>query len=318
MRGLLIVAVLLVGLLYGSHIWRGGFVFQDSRIVTAPSASILQGRGLAQSSWLMVNTPRASHALNLSLHLLVVSLSGLLLWQIGVSPWLAMSLLVLHPLTIETVAYAGPGRAEMIAAVGVLGGLCLALSAGWVLSPLLFLVGYLGKESAFVGVALVPLVLWAAGRPRVARWAAVGLGSAALVAVVWTWPALAAWSHIGEVPPVFTVAPGAWLAVQALATWRLLVLSVAPIWLTPGPNIQHVSVIAVVPLIFFAGLVEIAWRCRARAPMVTMGIVWCALVALPRFFVRTPLSPFNEHQWYLALPGVACVISGLIESRRLA
>lgn len=50
----------------------------------------------------------------------------------------------------------------------------------------------------------------------------------------------------------------------------------------------------------------------------SVGIVWCALVALPRFFVRTPLSPFNEHQWYLALPGVACVISGLIESRRLA
>lgn len=321
-RGLALAVVLSLGLLYASHVRGATFVYEDGKIVDSADrpfdrARLIQGRGLTQESWTLIRTPQAAHALNLALHLLVCVLTALLLWQMTGQAWLSVavaSLVALHPVGTETVAYAA-SRAELIAAVGVLVALvCLTSQWAWTwaLVPWALALAYLGKETGLVGIGLLPLVLWFKGDRQ---WAAriafglVGTGIAAFVVLSHLLPHLV---HLGESSTAQVGAPE-WALTQALATYRLLVLSLVPLWLSVTPWVGTVTWwTGGAALILLLGCLEAAWHLRERHPLMTFGIVWCALVAVPRFIARTPGSPFNEHQWYLALVGVACVLVGLI------
>lgn len=320
--GALVILVAVLRL-YGPHLERASFVYEDHQMVEGTSRawhwrSAISPRGVTHESWTLVRTPEAAHALNLVLHLLVVALTALVIGRVTANPSIGLSvaaLMALHPLTVETVAYA-VSRAELIAGVGALAALaCVTARSAWPMACLPFLIGlaYAGKETGLVVVALIPLVLWMQGATGAAArvlWLLIGAG--ALVAAVW-WPAAAALMTVGNTSNI-VIGAGGWGLMQAEAVWRLCLLSVAPFWLSVNPDITAPSLAGIWALVFLAGLAEIAWRCRRTAPLVTFGLVWCALIAAPRFLVRTPLSPFNEHQWYLAMPGVGCVLMGGIDA----
>lgn len=326
MRWLLPLAVA-CGLLaaYLPHVASAEFVYEDARYLAATDRpmrldAIVAGRGLSTESWTVIRSPKASHALNLVLHLMAVLLVMILFRRL-VSREAGMAvgaISALHPLTTEGVAYAS-SRGELMAAVGVLVALLCATAETpwlWMYLPLCLGVAYAGKETGLVGAALIPVVLWLKGE----RTWAIRLG-AALGSAVFLYSA----THLQEVRAVLTHAEYGpfyidkwqWVTVQSAAVWRLVMLSVAPFWLSVDPPLlmstnYPVSVFAILA----AASCELAWRCRTSAPLVTCGFAWMALVALPRFFVRTPTSPFNEHQWYLAMVGVACVIVGGFHAAR--
>ena len=307
---LLAVLALLVAL-YGWHVATSPFVYEDARLADAgsePSLGLVRMRGLSGESWRIVQSPRASHALNLALHLMVVCLVGWLFWRLlqdAFTAWAVALITAFHPLTGETVAYAA-SRAELLAATGaLLALLCVTTRSAWgwlgVLPSLALAAA--GKETGLVAIGLVPLVLWYQGRPVAARLTAL----TAIVLSLFVLPWLGQWAHVGELIGL-TVDPLTWLGIQSVAVWRLVVLSAAPLWLSVSPEIPASGWAFSAALVLLVGSLELAWRARLTAPLLTLGIVGCALVAAPRFLVRTPTSPFNEHQWYVAMPFVACVL----------
>lgn len=313
-RAAVLWVVLGVGLglvaVYGPHVAMAAFVYEDVRYAEASaSPPVWRGRGLTYASWRVLNTPVASHALNLALHLIVVILAGVLVWQlVGSIEVAAMvaTVLALHPLGLEGVAYAA-SRADLLSAVGVLLALvCVASRRAWTwaIVPLAMWVAYASKETGIVVAALVPLVLLMQGRRQLAGTLAVMAIVVGLVAVVVGAPTMEHGARI-DLP--------AWALWQAAAVYRLVVLSVVPAWLIVSPDLATVTPFAgLCAVVLLVASLEAAWHLRVRMPLVWFGVGWCALVAAPRFLMRTPLSPFNEHQWYLALVGVACVWVALL------
>lgn len=305
----------LIGL-YAGHVREATFVFEDDRsqyltVADVPwQVALTTPRGLTAYSWTVIKTPPAAHALNLALHLLVVGLTGLVLWRTTGQAWVGVggaAIMAVHPLTTETVAYAA-SRAELVSAIGALGALLVVTgpTIGWVGIPLCLWGAYLGKETGALAVPLIPVVLWMRRDARLegALWV---VGGALLVtSAIWV-PTIPDWLTVGHTPQL-RVDGVSWVVIQAAAVWRLVILSVWPAWLSVTPDIQPLIWQGIGSLVLLAALLECAWRARHRAPLFTLGVLWCAIVAAPRLVVRTPLSPFNEHQWYLALPGVACCL----------
>lgn len=321
--GLVILGALLV--VYVPHVRHATFVYEDDRALTtgvwaAPLSwvtTIRAGRGLTGQSWRVIRTPSSAHALNLALHALNVLLTGLLFWQIRRDRWVALgaaSIMALHPLTIEGVAYA-TSRAELLAACGAVTALVCVTSGrrAWiVLMPVALLVSYTGKETGLVAIGLIPLVLWLQGARRWAAGLLAGVVAIGAATVAIAWPTVVRIVTQGQMPGT-SIDSLSWGLIQAAAVWRLVILSVWPAWLSPTPDVPPSLLLGIVSAVFLIALLECAWRARSRAPLFTAGVLWCAIVAAPRFLVRTPLSPFNEHQWYLAMPGVACVLLSMIE-----
>lgn len=281
-----------------------GFIYEDTATTegcaTVP-AGLFVPRQFTRWSWCaqVGQSPRAFHLVNLTLHGLVLGLVGALAWSLTRSwsgAWAAVLLMACHPLTVEAVAYAAGGRAELIAAVGVLLACLVTVHGWWSLAPIGLALGLLGKESAIVAVALVPL----AGRWRhgvAVWWAALIVGVLAVEqSRGWiTGPILADW-----------------IPRQAVALARLVALVVVPVGLTVDP-----PVIAAWPVVLFAcvglGLLACsAWVARRAHPTVALGVAWTLIAATPRLLVPTPLSVFNEHQFYLPLVGVALALAGWV------
>lgn len=274
-------------------------------VQAAPPPPVLRVRGVALwSLWYQVRaqaTPQDVRIWNLRCGALVGALVGLLAWRIGAPAWIAGGLMVVHPMTLETMAMM-TGRFEVIAAIGVLLA-CVAATwrSAWCLLPIAagLALGLGGKESAAVGLVLVLLVRRLVYGP--ARWLqwSTGLALALLVAV-----ALHA-RTLGTIGGN-TVTAAAWLRLQGGAAWRLVLVALVPVrqtldydydalapvwqWLAVG----HLAVFAIV-----------AWWSWARRPVLAFALSWIAVVILPRLIVETPRSYFNEHQFYLALVGVA-------------
>lgn len=321
-----LVIVLAVCLEFGEHVRTAEFVYEDQRIVDGIALGtdqpiglgmVFAGRGITAASWQAIRTPQAAHLLNVVLHLGVVLLIALLIGRLAgpVLGWSTAAIFALHPLAIEGVAYAA-SRAELLAGMGVLGA-CLASTYrsvwAWLLVVACAVLAYAGKETGIAVLLLVPAVLWVQGRLRWSLWLDAGLGVLAASLVqprFWAW--VTSWAGIGEHAGQ-RVDALAWIGIQAAAVYRLIVLSVAPFWMTPDPDLYYVTIAGqLFALIAIAGLLEIAWRLRRREPMLAFGIVVLLGAAVLRFVVRTPTSPFNEHQWYLPLVGASvCLAVGV-------
>ena len=307
--------------LYAGHLQQAGYVYEDLtwQQMSQVRPSVLRPRGLTLAIWWLQqqvwSSPRLAHAINLVLHGLVV-LSVYLLASRFVSrrwAWLAASVVALHPLAVESVAYAA-SRSELIAALGVVLMCWIAAGRWWrphalVCGVMALLLGLAGKESAIVGLWLIPLV---ARQPP--RWARFSRATAATVAVLGLGGMVAA-AQVGEAPGVH-IGWADWLALQATAATRLFALTIVPVGQTIDydydaiPQIWRLLSIGCVTVL--AGLTFWLW---SRRRLVAMGLAWMLLVVLPRLIVQTPRSYLNEHQWYLALVGWAFVVVGLVAPR---
>ena len=302
----------LLGALYGPHVWSAGFVYEDAvwrPEMTATASLPFQSRVLTRASWRLTETPQAAHALGVGLHAGVVGLLGLLAWRLGYSRdgvGLVALLATVHPLTVESVAYAS-ARSELLAAIGAL--LAVVCAAGrwwrpWYLTGMVtgIVLGWMGKESAIVALALVPLtMLLRARRPfLVAVFVLVCVGGATAI----DGQDVKALANIGESGMMQTTA-GSWFLLQAAAAYRLIGLAIWPVGLAVDADIDAIPRLlqwwAVVALGGIVASLAALVRTHRR---VAYGLAWCLLCLAPRLVVQTPRGYFNEHHFYLSLLGL--------------
>lgn len=332
---------------YAPHIWRATLVYEDAALLYSLTQAIPVGpRVLTRWLWrLHGGDPVLAHAASLALHLIVASLTGWLVSRMGYrssAAVVAVAVVALHPLAVETVAYAAQ-QGELIAAIGVLGACVLAAGDWWRPRALLGIVaalgvGIAGKETAVVGLGLVPLVIaatdaartdalarangsdlraWTAparpswARPLVPTLVAIGIALISIVAL----GGIRAIANTGESPGV-NAHVGSWVLLQGAAAARTLALLVVPL----GPwtvDYDYDAVPVAARGVFTGTLVLITtlvcwWRHRQAIPAsLFIGWVWCLIVLAPRFLVQTPRSYLNDHQAYLLLPALGLVVAAL-------
>ena len=295
------------------------FVYEDARLIPGAMASgtlivpntatDLMGRPLARLSWWaqVRSGPGLLHATNIGLHLLAGLLLVAIARRLGATEWaqwLAAVIFLLHPLTAEAVNYA-TGRSELLAAVALLCA-CLFVTTdlAWLAVPVLVL-GVMSKESAVVGLIMLPLTL-AALRRWIWQQVAVVLGSATVVVL--------ACIYVAEARSL-APQPG-WAMTQATYALRMVGLVLWP-WgqQTVDHDLSQVPVIAVRAglLLFAIGAVH-AWSIRHRSPMLIYGLLLMAVAILPRFLVQPQsIGGFlNEHQFYPAFPGAVLALVGVV------
>lgn len=317
------VAIVLVVGLWTRWPQHATFVYEDAKSQMTATTMTLGPRILTRWTWAMWPEAPTAQIVNLVLHAVTTVLLFWLMRRLDVHPFAQVAVPLLwwlHPLATEAVAYA-TGRADILALIGILIMCLCAASPTWY-RPLNvggmacgLLVGLAGKESALVGVVLVPLCL---PRPLTNRRVAVILACVVGllgVGIVWAYGGLQNLWRLGAVfnGQVVTVSPVKWALVQMTATARLIVLSVYP-WLGQTVDYDYPSVtvtMQVMSAVFLAGLAAVAvlWR---EYWLISTGITWTLLASLPRWILQTPESYYNEHQFYAALPGMVMVLTGLL------
>jgi hypothetical protein len=267
----------------------------------APAPTLLAARGLGQwTLWYQINhglTPVAIRWANVALGTTVALLTGLLASQLGLWSWLATGLMIVHPLAIETIATM-TGRLELIAACGLL----LALTLPWPFTLLALALGLMGKESAIVGIVVVPLLWGVRARQPIALMLAVGGGLTLL---------LSAWTlrHAGVTVMATHVNAWEWARLQGAASWRLLTLTVLPIHQTIDFDYDALSRFATwAACLCLLSVAYLAWTLRQGNALMATCLTWMLCVSAPRLIIQTPKSYLNEHQWYLALPAFALLV----------
>lgn len=332
-----ITACLLLGLTLWAYqsTWSAGWVYEDGAVrtwATQSGGSWFSQRSLSAWTWRLTSTPTAAHALSLALHLLLGALVGVLAWQLGVPPlgaWTAMTIWLLHPMTVELAAYA-KARADAIALVGIL--LAVIASSGrwwrgWGLTGIVVgtLIAIGGKQAGVVVFLLVPLTIWAcrarhASRaPLWAPWWLPALVAAALIVggVQWYGGLRTLVNADGEAGVALATDAlwWQWLLAQSGAVWYWLVATVWPAWLTPDADIDALGSLA-----RGAGLSALlagggaAWHFRTRAPLVSLGCAWVVCGVLPRLLIQTPRSYLSAAQFAVAFVGVV-LLAGLSVQR---
>lgn len=314
---------LVLALLYGHHVMTAEWAYEDQRWIGASPQtwSAWTPRSLVSASWLLTSTPQHAHALSVVLHWGAIGLFGWLLRSVGLSTWAAiggMSVLAVHPLTVEPVAYAA-ARTDLMAGIGILLAVCGAARAWWRPAGMaLMLAGAAGawasKETAVVLLALVPVTWWVQRHRRPAPATAIGyalvavwLSGLMVAMVVLAGRTPAQIVNIGELPGGFVTWPN-WLAIQSTAAVRLLGATVLPLPLTVDYDYDLVPMASrwlSVATLGAIGVIAI-WQ-RQRRPLMTYGAAWTLIAILPRLIVQTPRGHLNEHQFYV--PFMGCVIA---------
>ncbi|NQD36182.1 hypothetical protein HPT27_04035 [Permianibacter sp. IMCC34836] len=100
---------------------------------------------------------------------------------------------------------------------------------------------------------------------------------------------------------------------QALLHLLLVALGWAPLNADPALMIAELdSVRGAMSVVVIAALCWLGWYCRARQPLVALGIGWAMLSWLPTHSLLLRYDPVNDRQLYLALPGLSlALVAGL-------
>jgi len=249
----------------------------------------------------------------------------------GVGALAAGFVFAVHPVHVEGVASL-VSRAELLAAVGILGALLAARRGWWAAALALSAAAMLSKEHGVVGGVAILLDDWLhsrAGRLSYPRGFYAGLGMLTLLF-------LGVWWHVGGAgardvaPPFLGASTGGRLAIAFPAIWRAARLLVWPLDLSADYNPQVIpaysglSLPAVAGAVVVAGAFGLAWRCRRRAPAITFATIVAALALAPTsnlFFASGVV--LAERALYLPVllvaTGVGLGVAALIaRGRRLA
>ena len=314
-RTLGLFSLLCVLIAYAS-VWTAGFAYESHPApVTLETIWRFEWywQPRAMSYWLMgvlaPYGPKVAHGVSLALHGVTGSLVGLLAYRLGLTRFasvFAASVFLLHPLAVETVAYV-TSRTDQLAAIGVLTACLLATGPRWTWTGIPFALGFgvLAKESAIVGLGLVPLV-WAIRVPDWSTKMLTALGSLAFLPLgAWHYGGLSRMVNYLEGPGM-SIAWWDWLLMQGTAALRLLTLAILPIGLTVDYDYDRIPlsgrVFACTALLAIALTL---WRLTHAHPLIAFGLAFAILAILPRFIIQTPRSYLNDHQAYLSLAGLA-------------
>lgn len=252
------------------------------------------------------------HVVNLGLHVTVVGLVGWWLLGLGVSAnaaWAGSAVVLLHPLAVESVAYVS-GRAELITALFVMLACAIVQrKPTWLTIPIAVASGVvapLGKLPGLAAFILAPMTLVVKR-----QWHQLGLFFAvACVAGSLYW-------RLVENAVTYTTTQSAeplmWARLQATAALHTL-----GVLLSASGNSVMYDVELVPPWVQWsalwwlpiAGVASVVlWQRGMRFE--ACGLTWILAIIIPRLIVPTPWFYFNEHQFFLALPGVALIVASL-------
>lgn len=326
-------AVVLMLLAYQS-VWSAEWVYEDRATLTSATTNASWQRAVTAWTWRMTPTPERAHAVNLLLHVGLAALLGVTAWRLGLTvfgAWIAALTWLLHPMAVQTVAYA-TGRAEQIMAIGTLLAMTAAAGRWWrplnlVGIALGVLLAISGKQAGVVALLLVPLTIWVRrghatqGAPLWAPWWLPTLIALELIwgGVVWYGGLRAVVNADLEVGLVSVTALtwDAWLLAQAGAVWYWLLATVWPALLTPDLDVDRLSGLVrgfgLFTLIVAAG---VAWRCRTDRPLVTVALGWFLMGLVPRLIVQTPRSYLNAYHFAVSFMGLAVLAGYGIERLR--
>jgi hypothetical protein len=101
-----------------------------------------------------------------------------------------------------------------------------------------------------------------------------------------------------------------WWRWEAVSAWRLFRLWGLPVGLSFDHDTFHVSL----PIQWFAlvalpiCLAVLAWV----QPSSRWAVCWIVCVLVPRFVIRVPLSPLNEHHWYPVTAGLSVLTVNML------
>ncbi len=286
--------------------------------------------------------PQGYHAVNLALHLGCVTLVYALVWHLvrRVRPaWVAAAVFGLHPVATESVANIA-GRADLLATLGVLGGLVCHVRAAaaterrrllWLIGlGLSALVGVFSKENGIVLVALIIIydLLFRLPRPRAAIPRLLR-GYLPLVPVIATF-LVARWFVHGTGPPPVETSPvdnpiveaGFWAgrltAVKVIGRQAGLVLW--PMRLSADYSYDQIPVVHWPPRgwedwqgwVWLAALALFAWgaiRLRRRPELLFLILFSCVALLPTANLVTIIGSIMAERFLYLPMVGVAGVVA---------
>jgi len=248
--------------------------------------------------------PPGYHAVNLLLHLVCIGLAYALTWDVGRRLWPAIAaaaLLGLHPVATEAVTYI-VGRADLLAAAGVLGGLlCHIRSTGRGGGPWRLGLAAAAATAAFSkenGLVLLPILLaYDAIVVRRPFWRDYGVVLTVVAAYL-----AARWYVQSVGPPAAEISPvdnplvegGFWAArLTAFSViGRQLWLLLFPTTLSADYSYRQIPVIGWPPepgevwgaAVAVLALVAIAWavvRMRGAWPALVFFLVFYVLALLP-------------------------------------
>lgn len=192
-----------------------------------------------------------------------------------------------HPVHVEAVASL-VGRAELLAAVGILGAVLAARRERWVVAMLCAALAMFSKEHGVIVGAAILLDKWLQGSderpyPR-AFWIALAVVTIGFLAV---WVEVG-WVGRSDEAAVF-YGKGTWsrLAIALPAVFRAVLLLIWPASLSVDYNPQvlparsGISIAAALGFIVVVGIPALAWWCRRRAPAISFAAGLAALSYLP-------------------------------------
>ena len=151
-------------------VFTAAWVFEDTATMSYAT------RAATTQTWHIIRDPLGAHLLSLSLFLLLAALTLVLAQRLGVGVygmWAIAVLILLHPINVESVAYAA-SRGELLAAIFIVGACIFATYGWWTAAGFGIVVclsaAVISKESGVVGLLVVPLVATRFQRPTWLAW----------------------------------------------------------------------------------------------------------------------------------------------------
>jgi len=239
--------------------------------------------------WLSGGRPWLFHLGNALWHGLAVVLVVVVLarWLPDPAALVAGLVFAVHPVHVEAVASI-VGRAELLAAVGLLGAVASARRGWWTVTVVCASMAMLSKEHGVVAAILVLADDWlqpsGARRYPAGLYGALGVVTAAFLAV---WVKIGGSAAADVAAPFFGVGAGERLAVALPALARAARLLVWPSGLSAdyGPQVIPIhsggSLAAVAGVAVLAGVVALGVRCRRSWPALSFAALATALCCLP-------------------------------------
>lgn len=236
------------------------------------------------------------HALSVGLHLVNVLMLGLL-----AGPF-AAGVFALHPIQTETVAYVS-SQADLLATTCVLAGLWCASKGHWFSAATSAVAAILAKETAIVGVGLIPLAAWRFDWPRPTR-AHLVAGALAGMTVFGFVLDKTCWGCTGSAWPIQL--DGSRSLEQLAVLSRFVGWTFLPVGIAMYHEWTWVTPLAVVGSGFF-------WSLAIWVRATRFAAAWVLVALVPRVLVAYG-DGMHDHHWYLPMAGLCLALGAWWET----